>query len=70
MAYTCQNCGVTTDNSSDLCNPTSEELDSNFCGIPATHVCDGQLSSMKYTCDSCGSVSADAEHLCNPSEIK
>lgn len=70
MAYTCQNCGVTADNSSNLCNPSSDELDTRFCGASSIHVCESQLPSMQYTCDACGSVSADAEHLCNPSRIK
>lgn len=70
MAYTCQNCGVTADNSSALCNPGSEELETRFCGSSSDQVCESKLPSMQYTCDACGSVSADAEHLCNPSRIK
>ncbi|GAB6190609.1 hypothetical protein [Desulfocastanea catecholica] len=70
MTYTCQNCGVTADKYSDLCNPTSEKLDSRFCGIPTVEICDGKLSTMQYSCDTCGSVSADAEHLCNPTKIE
>jgi len=70
MAYTCQNCGVTADNHSDLCNPTGEKLDNRFCGASSIQICDGKLSSMQYSCDACGSVSADAEHLCNPSKLK
>jgi len=69
MAYTCQNCGVTSKMSSSLCNPSSKEDDSKFCGTSATEVCQDQLKTMKYSCDACGSVSADAEHLCNPSQI-
>lgn len=70
MAYTCQNCGVTADNSNDLCNPGSEELDTRFCGATSVQICESKIPSMQYTCDACGSVSADAEHLCNPSRIK
>lgn len=70
MSYTCQNCGVSAEESSSLCNPTNEELDSKFCGASSVLVCDGQLSSMQYSCDACGSVSADPEHLCNPSKIR
>ena len=70
MSYTCQNCGVTADNNSDLCNPTSEKLDTRFCGASSIQICDGKLPSMQYSCDACGSVSADAEHLCNPSKIR
>ncbi|EKD38777.1 MAG: hypothetical protein ACD_75C00612G0004 [uncultured bacterium] len=70
MSYTCQNCGAAADDSSNLCNPTSEELDSKFCGAPAVQVCEDKLMSMQYSCDACGSVSADPEHLCNPSKIK
>ena len=70
MAYTCQNCGVTADNYSDLCNPTSEKLDNRFCGASSVEICDGKLSSMKYSCDACGSVSADADRLCNPTEVR
>ena len=71
MAFTCQNCGVTAPMSSKLCNPTSEEVDSEskFCGTSADQVCQDQLKTMKYSCDACGSLSVDAEHLCNPSQI-
>lgn len=69
MTYTCQNCGSAADNSSSLCNPTSEERENKFCGIPADEVCEEKLPTMKYSCEACGSVSADAEHLCEPSMI-
>lgn len=70
MNYTCQNCGASADNSNSLCNPTSERLDSKFCGAPSLQVCDGKVAFMKYSCDACGSISADADRLCSPSEIK
>ncbi len=70
MAYTCQNCGTSAEFSSNLCNPTNEEVGNKFCGSPADQVCDDKLQTMKYSCDACGSVSADAEHLCNPSQIR
>ena len=70
MTYTCQNCGTTADNSSSLCNPASEELESKFCGTPAAQVCEEKLTTMKYVCGGCGSVSADAEHLCDPDLIR
>lgn len=70
MAYTCQNCGVTAEMSSALCNPTREEVDTKFCATTADQVCRDQLKIMKYSCDACGSVSVDAEHLCNPSQIR
>ena len=71
MAFTCQNCGVTAPMSSKLCNPTSEEVDSEskFCGTSADLVCQDQLKKMKYSCDACGSQSVDAENLCNPSQM-
>lgn len=70
MTYTCQNCGSSADDSSSLCNPTNEGVDSKFCGAPAVQVCEDKLESMKFSCDACGSVSADPEHLCNPSMIR
>ena len=70
MIFTCRNCGSAAEDSSSLCNPTSEKLDGKFCGAPALSVCDGKIPSMKYTCDACGSISADADHLCNPSRIR
>ncbi len=68
--YTCQNCGATADDSSSLCKPTSEELDSKLCGVPATQVCEDKVTTMKYSCDACGSVSAFVECLCSPSVIR
>ena len=70
MSHIWQNCGVTADIFSDLCNPTSEDLCINFCDNPTSDVCEVHFSSMKYSCDLCGSISADEEFLCNPSEIK
>jgi len=70
MAYTCQNCGTTADDSNSLCNPTSDKLDNKFCGVPAEEVCDEKLKTINYSCDACGSVSADPKHLCNPSMIR
>lgn len=69
MNYTCQNCGSTADNFSDLCNPTTRELDSKFCGASQGEVCDGKIASVKYSCDTCGSVSVEADDLCNPNRI-
>jgi len=69
MTYTCQNCGITADNSSSLCNPASEEL-GKFCGAPADQVCEEQLTAMNYVCSGCGSMSAEAEHLCDPELIR
>lgn len=70
MSYTCQNCGVTAEDSSKLCNPANEMESGNLCGVPADKVCSGNMEEMKYTCDSCGSVSASSDNLCSPSEIK
>jgi len=70
MAYTCKNCGTLSDNSADLCQPVSEEVSGNLCGVPADHVCGGKISEMKYSCDACGSVSAVPGNLCSPSAIR
>jgi hypothetical protein len=69
MAYSCQNCGATAEESSKLCKPTSSELNEKFCGAPAAQVCNSKLSAMKYTCDACGSFSANRETLCSPSQL-
>ena len=69
ITYTCQNCGVTADNPSSLCNPTDVIAD-NLCGISAHMVCEDKLTTMKYSCAACGRLSADAEHLCDPDLIK
>lgn len=70
MAYSCQNCGASAEDSNKLCNPTNEEQNNKFCGAPAGNVCNSKLVEMKYTCDACGSVSADAGNLCSPSKIR
>ena len=69
MAYTCQNCGASAEDPSDLCKPAIEEPGNKLCGAPASQICNGKLVEMKYTCDASGSVSADADRLCNPSQI-
>jgi hypothetical protein len=56
MSYTCQNCGVTAEESSKLCNPASDMESGNLCGVPADKVCGGNMEQMKYACDACGSV--------------
>jgi hypothetical protein len=70
MSYTCQNCGVTAEESSKLCNPASETESGNICGVSADKVCSGSMEEMKYTCGTCGSLSATFDNLCSPSEIK
>lgn len=70
MAYTCQNCGASAENSSNLCKPTSEKLNNKFCSAPAARICNSKLVAMKYTCDDCGSFSANPETLCSPSQIR
>lgn len=67
LAFTCQDCGVTADNSSSLCNPT-EVIEDNLCGISTGKVCEDKLTTMKYSCAACGRLSADAELLCDPTE--
>lgn len=81
MTYTCQNCGVTADNSSSLCNPI-DVIKDNLCGISADHfmdpsnttfehntVCEDKRTTMKYFCAACGRQSADDELLCDPDKI-
>jgi hypothetical protein len=33
MAYICQNCGVVTEDSNNLCNPVNEEYKKNYAAI-------------------------------------
>lgn len=68
MAYICQNCGVVTEDSSNLCNPVSEEYKKKLCSDPEADVCNEKVSEMKYTCE-CGSVSANPQHLCKPQKV-
>ena len=68
MIYTCQNCGVAADISSNLCNPT-DVIEDNLCGISKDKVCEDKLMTMKYLCAACGKQSADAELLCDPDKI-
>jgi len=68
MAYICQNCGVVTDDSNNLCNPVDEEFKSRLCSTPAARVCSEKASAIKYSCD-CGNISANPQHLCHPRKI-
>lgn len=70
MRYTCLNCGSSAHRASELCNPTSERLDANFCATATEAVCDDRRDEMHYTCSSCGGLSPDAEHLCKPIRIR
>ena len=67
MNYTCQNCGVTADDSNSLCNPT-DVIEDNLCGLSEDKVCEGKLPNMQFTCAACGRLSADPELLCDPTE--
>jgi hypothetical protein len=70
MRYTCLNCGSTAHQASELCNPTSDQLDANFCATATEEVCDEHRGDMHFTCTSCGGMSPDAEHLCQPIRIR
>lgn len=70
MKYTCLNCGSSAYEPSQLCNPTSDELDANFCATATDVVCDEKRIDMQYTCESCGGMSPDAEHLCKPIKVR
>ncbi len=70
MAYTCQNCGVSSEERSKLCDPASEIESGNLCAVPPDKVCSGKLDEMKFSCDACGSISASSENLCLPIEIR
>jgi DNA-directed RNA polymerase subunit RPC12/RpoP len=65
MTYTCKNCGITADDSSNLCNPT-DVVEDNLCGIAVDKVCEDKMTTMKYSCAACGKFSADPELLCDP----
>lgn len=69
MSYMCQNCGVVTEESSNLCNPINEEYIKKLCSIPEGEVCNEKISAMKYSCE-CGSTSANPQHLCKPRVIQ
>ena len=70
MRSTCLNCGSTAHRASELCNPTIDLLDANFCATATDEVCDERRGDMHFTCTSCGGMSPDAEHLCQPIRIR
>lgn len=70
MRYTCLNCGSTAHRASELCNPTSEHLDANFCATAVDVVCDDHRDEMHFICSSCGGMAPDDEHLCTPMRIR
>jgi hypothetical protein len=69
MSYTCQNCGVSSEEASKLCDPANEIESGNLCGVPSDKVCSSIRDEMKFSCEACGSVSATSDNLCVPSEI-
>jgi hypothetical protein len=70
MKYTCLNCGSSAYQASELCNPTSDQLDANFCATAIDEVCDQRRPDMHFTCRLCGGQSSDGEHLCKPIRIR
>ncbi|MBM9614260.1 hypothetical protein JWJ90_08150 [Desulfobulbus rhabdoformis] len=70
MKYTCVNCGSRSYDASQLCNPTSEELDANFCATATDQVCEERRPDMQYSCEACGGMAPDAEHLCKPVKVR
>ena len=45
MSYKCQNCGISSDERRDLCNPATEI--ENLCAVPPDSVCGGKIDEMK-----------------------
>ena len=69
MKYTCMNCGSSSHDATDLCNPTNDSVEAKFCATSTDKVCEEKVPAMHFTCDSCGGMSPDAAHLCNPREL-
>lgn len=69
MMYSCRNCGASAEDSSKLCEPTSDGLNHKFCGASPEIICDSKLTDMKFVCTTCGSFSADPDTLCSPSQV-
>jgi hypothetical protein len=70
MTYTCQNCGVSSEEPGKLCDPANEIDSENLCAVSPEKVCSGKMEEMKFSCDACGSVSATSDNLCIPVEIR
>ena len=70
MKYTCLNCGSSAYEASQLCNPTSEPLDANFCATAIDEVCEERRLDMHFACEACGGLSPDADHLCKPIKVR
>ena len=73
MAHTCKSCGAIADDPGHLCDPTTEILACDYCGVKdvsVNHVCKEKLTAMKYSCSSCGKMAPEENRLCNPIEIK
>jgi hypothetical protein len=68
MSYTCQNCGVTTDDQRTLCNPVVDEENDKLCERETFNVCEDNAAAIEYSCP-CGNVSAEPEHLCHPTRM-
>jgi len=69
MAYICQNCGVTNEDASSICNPIDEQYNKKSCAVGTAGVCEYKVEEMKYTCE-CGNVSANPQHLCKPHKME
>jgi len=73
--YTCETCGVISNNRAHLCNPvpTEQGVDCNYCGAAITepyHVCAGMVKEPEYYCSQCGRVAVESRVLCRPKGIK
>ena len=68
MAYICQNCGATSSERKELCNPIDDWGNKKLCEDWTRSVCEAKAPEVEYYC-SCGNVSADPQFLCNPKNI-
>ena len=66
IRYICNNCGASSVNSADLCEPSDKTADRKFCGAKSLDVCEEKRSAMEYRCFSCNSVSETPDFLCDP----
>jgi len=66
--YECGQCGVVTEDRSQVCEPQGLSDKNAYCGTAPERgtMCQEMQEQLPFVCDSCGRPAEQAELVCNP----
>ena len=66
--YSCDRCGVVTEDKTEICQPHKVESTSEYCGSAPDRnaLCTDMKDHLSYVCGSCGRPAEQAELVCDP----